>query len=144
MQLQWSQFLHYPIGSSDNGCTSYWSPGLLHTLGAGAHIKLIGPWQVSKIAYKNDFQMQIWASLSDDFPGVEANVPKSTMVQVTAWCRQATSHNLDHCWPRSMSPYDVTRGKWVNKGLCGLKWFALNIFCEDHLQPCLCLMLQIN
>ena len=32
-----------------------------------------------------------------------------------AWCRQATSHNLSQCWPRSQSPYDVTRPKWVNK-----------------------------
>ena len=26
------------------------------------------------------------------------------------WCRQATSHYLSQCWPRSMSPYGVTRG----------------------------------
>ena len=30
---------------------------------------------------------------------------KSTLVQVMAWCRQATSHYLSQCWPRSMSPY---------------------------------------
>ena len=29
---------------------------------------------------------------------------KSTLVQVMAWCRQATSHYLSQCWPRSMSP----------------------------------------
>ena len=34
---------------------------------------------------------------------------KSTLVQVMAWCRQATSHYLSQCWPRSLSPYDVTR-----------------------------------
>ena len=34
---------------------------------------------------------------------------KSTLVQVTA-----TSHYLSQCWPRSMSPYDVTRPQWVN------------------------------
>ena len=27
--------------------------------------------------------------------------------------------------------------------LCGLKFFALNVFCEEYLQPSLCLMLQI-
>ena len=26
-----------------------------------------------------------------------------TLVQVMAWCRQATSHYLSHCWPRSMA-----------------------------------------
>ena len=38
---------------------------------------------------------------------------KSTLVQVMAWCRQATSHYLSQCWPRSMSPYGVTRPQWV-------------------------------
>ena len=40
---------------------------------------------------------------------------KSTLFQVMAWCRQATSHYLSQCWPRSMSPYSVTRSQWVNK-----------------------------
>ena len=39
-------------------------------------------------------------NLSDD---------KSILVQVMAWCRQATSHYLSQCWLRSMSPYGVTR-----------------------------------
>ena len=36
---------------------------------------------------------------------------KSTLFQVMAWCKQATatSHYLSQCWPRSTSPYDVTR-----------------------------------
>ena len=38
---------------------------------------------------------------------------KSTLVQVMAWCRQATSHYLSQCWPRSLSPYDVTRPQRV-------------------------------
>ena len=39
-----------------------------------------------------------WTSLdhSDD---------KSTLVQVMAWCHQATSHYLNQCWPRSLPPY---------------------------------------
>ena len=32
---------------------------------------------------------------------------KSTLVQVMAWCRQATSHYLSQYWPRSISPYDI-------------------------------------
>ena len=39
---------------------------------------------------------------------------ESTLVQVMAWCRQATSHYLSQCWPRSLSPYGVTRPQWVN------------------------------
>ena len=39
---------------------------------------------------------------------------KSTLVQVMAWCRQATSHYLSQCWPRSLSLYGVTRPQRVN------------------------------
>ena len=41
---------------------------------------------------------------------------KSTLVQVMAWCRQATSHYLKQCWPTSISPYGVTRPqRFLNK-----------------------------
>ena len=40
---------------------------------------------------------------------------KSKLVQVMAWCRQARSHYLSQCWPRSISPYGITRPQWVNK-----------------------------
>ena len=39
---------------------------------------------------------------------------KSTVVQVMAWCSLATSHYLDQCVPRSVSPYDTIRPQWVN------------------------------
>ena len=39
---------------------------------------------------------------------------KSTLVQVMAWCRQATCHYLSQCYPRALSPYGVTRPQWVN------------------------------
>ena len=38
---------------------------------------------------------------------------KSTLVQVTAWCRQATSHYLSQCWPSFLVPYGFTRPQWV-------------------------------
>ena len=38
---------------------------------------------------------------------------QSTLVQVMAWCRQAASHYLSQCWPRSLMPYGVTRPQWV-------------------------------
>ena len=52
--------------------------------------------------------------------------PLSKLVQVMAWCRQATSHYLSQCWPRSLSPYDVIRPKWVKT-----KWLT---FCIVHLR----------
>ena len=50
----------------------------------------------------------IWMSLdwTDD---------QSTLVQLMAWCRQATSHYLSQCWPRSLLLYGVTRPQWVDR-----------------------------
>ena len=39
---------------------------------------------------------------------------KSILIQVMAWCRQATNHYLSQCWPRCFSPNGVTRPHWVN------------------------------
>ena len=39
---------------------------------------------------------------------------QSTLVQVMAWCRQATNHYLSQCWSWFLSPYGVTRPEWVN------------------------------
>ena len=38
---------------------------------------------------------------------------KSTLVQVMAWCRQATSHYLSQCWLSRLSPYGVARPQGV-------------------------------
>ena len=57
---------------------------------------------------------------------------KSTLVQVMACCRQATSHYLSQCWLSSLSPYGVARPQWVNSlapGRCGcwLNYFQTHI-----------------
>ena len=39
---------------------------------------------------------------------------KSTLVQIIAWCHQATSRELSQYWPRSLSLYGITRTQWVN------------------------------
>ena len=44
-------------------------------------------------------------------------IEKSTLVQVMAWCRQATSHYMSQCWSIFMSPYGMTRPQWV-ESLC--------------------------
>ena len=38
---------------------------------------------------------------------------KSTSVQLKAWCHHPTSHYQSQCWPRSTSPYGITRPQWV-------------------------------
>ena len=53
---------------------------------------------------------------------------KSTFVLVMAWCCQATSHYLNQCWRRSMTPYGITRPQWV-------KWNGswTPFWCKGHL-----------
>ena len=38
---------------------------------------------------------------------------QSTLAQIMAWCRQATSHYLSQCSLRSLSPYGITGQQWV-------------------------------
>ena len=38
----------------------------------------------------------------------------STLVQVMACCRQATSYYLSQCWPTFMSLYGISRPQWVD------------------------------
>ena len=56
---------------------------------------------------------------------------KSTLVQVMVWCRQATSHHLGQCWPRSLSPYGVTRPQWVLI-MKGIEWFAEGLLIRNN------------
>ena len=64
-------------------------------------ILIINGWGIScEIALR-------WMSLN-------LNDGKSTVVQVMAWCRRATSHYLSQCWATSMSPYGITRPQCVN------------------------------
>ena len=37
------------------------------------------------------------------------------LVQVMAWCHQAASHYLSHCWPRYVLQYGVTTPQWVSQ-----------------------------
>ena len=66
---------------------------------------------------------------------------KSTLVQVMAQCRQATSHYLSQCWPRSLSPYGFTRLQCVNNLIIKETenfnayltwWLSINKFCGAY------------
>ena len=41
---------------------------------------------------------------------------KSTLVQVMAWCSEATSHYLIQCWPNSLLLFCINRPQWVKLG----------------------------
>ena len=57
---------------------------------------------------------------------------KSTLVQVMAWCRQATSHYLSQCWPRSLWPYGVTKPQWVNWQHHNVWWLSVVLISCYH------------
>ena len=62
---------------------------------------------------------------------------KSTLVQVMAWCREATSHHLNQCWLRSLAPYGVTRPQWVKPNSREIS-FAYKLFSKCHIVPKFC------
>ena len=68
---------------------------------------------------------------------------KSTLVQIMAWCHQATSHYLSQWWPRSLLPYDITRPEWVK---WSVKWFMGNfkLSCWDLDLPMTCAMSPVQ
>ena len=64
---------------------------------------------------KNSYEIVLWRMPRHQI------LDKLTLVQVMAWCCQATSHYLSQCWPsflRFLSPHGVTRPQWVNRHLC--------------------------
>ena len=63
---------------------------------------------------------------------------KSTLVQVMAWCRQATSHYLSQCWLSSLSPYGIARPQWVKLSvLCpSVADGLIQAFCAQGLMDC--------
>ena len=63
---------------------------------------------------------------------------KSTLVQVMAWCHQATSHYLNQCWPRSLSPYGVTRPNELNEKWSCTENFSCRLNRKFHLKSQQC------
>ena len=84
-----------------------------------------GLYKVSVVSFFAMLNIFCTISLSDD---------KSSLVQTMAWCHQATNHYLIQYWPRSTSPYDVTRPRWarqkvdsVDKGLTIVNGYQIHI-----------------
>ena len=74
-------------------------------------------WNFRHVIFKQILVIDSWGiscEIALDWMSLDLTEDKSTLVQVMAWCRQATSHYLSQCWPRSVSPYGVTRPQWVN------------------------------
>ena len=79
---------------------------------------------------------------------------KSTLVQVMAWCHQATSHYLSQCWLSLLSPYGIIRPWWVKRKCCKnpLAWLSVLLvldlgamgYIESWLNPGVCFSLCFN
>ena len=81
------------------------------------NVQLIGPWEIC-----TKFRQVIFKLISvTDGWGISCKIvlrwmpldltdDKLTLVQVMAWCRQATSHYLSQCWLRDLCRYMVSLG----------------------------------
>ena len=82
----------------------------------GSKVNSLAPGRF-KVNFQADFGGQWRRYLLWNCPHMSVTGPYLwwvNMVQVMDWCRQARSHHLSQCWPRSISPYGVTRPQWVN------------------------------
>ena len=69
----------------------------------------------------------IFCEIALKYMALDIAVGKSTLVQVMAWCSQATSHYISQCWPRSLLPCGVTRPQRVNMTVdIGINFNGLN------------------
>ena len=112
LSLSWLYFACYLL--SGNGSRS-WCYLLIVT-----DVNSLAPGGFENIFKNVFFKLISWIdTLSNSCETALRSMPqnpsddKSTLVQVMAWCRQAASHYLSQCCPRSLSPYGVTRPQWV-------------------------------
>ena len=77
-------------------------------------------WNFRQVIFKQISVINAWGISCEIIPrrmSLDLTDDKATLVQVMAWCRQATSHYLSQCWPRPMSPHGITRPQWVEYDL---------------------------
>ena len=75
----------------------------------GCNLELV----ISKLMSRIDILRISW-EIGPRWTPQDLTDDQSTLVQVMAWCRQATSDFLNQCWPSSMMLYGVIRPQWVN------------------------------
>ena len=92
--------VHYIAGQKFNSL----APGISECDSENVNFNLVLLIDISRSSHDNALRW-LPQDLTDD---------KSTLVQVMAWCHQATSHYLSKCWLSSLSPYGVARPQWVN------------------------------
>ena len=91
----------------EKGMSPWWLPvpisGLINSLAPGKF-----EWYLRNLIFQIISEIDGWGvscELALRWMPLDLIDDKSKLVQVMAWCRQATSHYQSQCWPRSMSPY---------------------------------------
>ena len=92
------------IGDQDSNSINSLAPGRSECDSKNGIYNLVLLIGIFRSSHDNALQLMS-QDLTDD---------KSTLVQVMAWCRQATSHYLSQCWLSPLSPYGVARPQWVH------------------------------
>ena len=115
LNLAGSILLRWGMWRSPNTSTNCKQKNIMKTVNSLVPGKF--EWNFRFVIFKRILAIAVWGISCDialilmslDFTG-----DQSALVQVMAWCRQATSHYLSQCWPTPLSPYGVTRPTWVN------------------------------
>ena len=99
------------LGNRGPGCIGGTKPVLTDT-----KINSLAPrkfeWNFRLMIYKKVLVINGWGlscEMALIWMSLDFTYDQSTFVHVMAWCRQATSHCVSQCWPRSLPPYGVTR-----------------------------------
>ena len=95
-------------------CSNFWLPQWRATLNSLAPVR--SEFDSKNVIFNLVLLIGIFRSYHDNalrWMSQDLTDDKSTLVQVMAWCRQATSHYLSQCWLSSLSPYGVARPQWV-------------------------------
>ena len=101
-------------------------------------------WNFRHVIFKKILVIDVWdisCEIALIWMTLDLTDDQSTLVQVMAWCRQAISHYLSQCWPRSLSPYGVIRPQWVKSISCSVSDIVVKLRCltsQRPTQPNLC------
>ena len=82
------------------------------------------------VIFKLIFVMYLFCEIALKWISMNPTDDKSALVQVMAWCPQATSHYLSQCWPRSLSP--LCQNELTLKLLWDPEDLTVPSHCLDH------------
>ena len=116
----WFKSIRCWIGNNTN-CDHWWPSAWTHRCVTWWNkINSLAPGRFQQNLRKTIFKLilvidgcDISSEIALRWTSLDLSDDKSILVQVMAWCHQATSHYLNQCWPRSLPPYGVTRPQWV-------------------------------